>query len=64
MSRAAILTRVPVQPQAPGDNVAGHVGQAPVLSISVSPEPGERVRGRDAELDCQHPGGLVDLGTV
>jgi hypothetical protein len=52
-----------VQPQPPGDDVAGHVRQPPVLRVSVSPEPGER-RRRDVKLDREHAGGLVDLGAV
>jgi hypothetical protein len=34
------------------------------LRVSAGPQPGERLRGRDAELDRQHAGGLVDLGAV
>ena len=58
------LPLIAVQPQPPGDDVAGHVREAPVLRVSVGPEPGERLRGRDVKLDRQHPGGLIDLGAV
>ena len=56
--------RIDAKPQAPRNNVAGYIGQAPVLGISVSPEPGERVRHRDAELHRQHPRSLIDLRAV
>jgi hypothetical protein len=59
-----MVTRVPAKPQAPRDDVAGHIGQAPVLRISVRPEPGERLRRRDTELYRQHPRSLIDLRAV
>ena len=63
-SRAAILTLVTMQPQTPGDDVAGHVGEPTVLNISVCPEPGKRLSSADAELYREHAGGLVNLGAV
>src|SRR5690348_2405019 len=50
--------RIGKQTQAPGDDVASYVSEPPVLCISVSPEPRERLRGGDAELHRQHAGGL------
>src|SRR5487761_997902 len=60
----ATWRRVAIQPQAPGDDIAGHVTQTLVLCISVSPEPGKGLSERDAELHREHARGLVDLGAV
>jgi hypothetical protein len=44
-----------VQPQPPGHNVAGHLGEPPVLRVRVCPQPRERLGGRDPSSTTRMP---------
>src|SRR5439155_9385027 len=45
---------VPVQSQAARDDVAGHVGQGPVLGVGAGAHPREALCEADAQLDGEH----------
>jgi hypothetical protein len=53
-----------VQPQTAGHDITGDIGQPQAVSVSIGPQPGERVGDADPQLLGQHAGRLIDFRPV